>query len=173
MIVTVYNAIKSPEIIKLIKNINEKYQLNQKEMICLGIVAQHGNIIATEFSTKIQSKDDKQIKNWLGKLLNYMILLTKGRTKGMQYFINPVILKGTSFEKTDLSNIEDHRLRNLILEDLEKYHNSGIDHIHRRIGLEIPIRKLRSSLYNLVKENKIKSVGSKKFRKYFIDKKQG
>lgn len=173
VIVTIYNAIKGPEIIKLIENVKDKYQLNQKEIICLGTIAQHKTIIATEFAKKIQSKDDRQIKNWLGNLHKYKIILTKGKTKGMQYFINPLILKGTSFEKTDLSNIEEHRLRNLIFEDIEKYPNSRIENIHQRIGKEIPIRKLRSCIYNLVKIGKVKTDGGKKFRKYFIDKNTG
>lgn len=52
VIVTVYNTIKNTDIIPLIHNIKERYQLNQKEIICLGIIAQHKSIIATEFSKK-------------------------------------------------------------------------------------------------------------------------
>jgi len=170
VVVTVYNAIKSPEIIQLIEKIKSTYQLNQKEIICLGIIAQQKYIIATEFAKKIQSENNKQIKNWLGNLLKYQIVQTKGKTKGVRYFINPAILKGTPFEKTDLSNIAEHRLRNLIIEDIEKYPNTGIADIHQRIGEEIPIRRLRSAIYNLVKEGKITAKGGKKFRKYFIDK---
>lgn len=173
VVVTVYNAIKSPEIIQLIEKVKSTYQLNQKEIICLGIIAQHKSIIATEFSKKIQSKDDKQIKNWLGNLLKSKIVQTKGKTKGMRYFINPAILKGTAFEKTDLSNIAEHRLKNLVIEDIENYPYSGIRDIHKRVGDEIPIRRLSSTVYNLVKEGEIKPKGGKKFRRYFIDKNQG
>ncbi len=171
--VTVFNSIKNPEIINIINKLKESFYLNQKEIICLGIILQHKAIIATEFARQIQSKDDKQIKNWLGNLIKYQIVLTKGRTKGMQYFINPQILKGTAFEKTDLSKIEEHRLRNLVLEDLEKYPYSTIGDIHNRIGKEIPVRRLRSCIYNLVKTDQIIAKGSKKFRKYFIDKNRG
>lgn len=125
------------------------------------------------FQKKIQSNDDKQIKNWLGNLLKYKIVLTKGRTKGMQYFINPEVLRGTSFEKTDLSNIEEHRLKTLILEDVEKYPNSNIEMIHQQIGNEIPKRKIRSCIYALVKSHELKTAGGRKFRTYFIDKNQG
>ncbi|MDI3526603.1 MAG: hypothetical protein PWR03_786, partial [Tenuifilum sp.] len=34
----------------------------------------HKNIIATEFSRKIQSNNDKQLKNWLGRLIKYNIV---------------------------------------------------------------------------------------------------
>ncbi len=170
VIVTLYNSIKNPEIIPLIEKIKSTFQLNQREIICLGIIAQHKSIIATEFSKKIQSNDDKQIKSWLGNLLRYNIIQTKGKTKGLRYFINPEILKGTALEKTDLSNIAEHRLTTLILEDIEKYPNSRIEEIHQRIGKEIPIRRVRATLYSLVKDGKIKTKGSKKFRRYFIDK---
>jgi ATP-dependent DNA helicase RecG len=170
VIVTIYNQIKDPNIILLIDNIKQRYQLNQKEIICLGIIAQHKNIIATEFARQIQSKDDKQIKHWLGNLLSYKIVLTKGRTKGMQYYLNPNITKDTSLGKTDLSGIEEHRLKSLLLEDIEKYPNSSIEEIHNRIGKEIPIRKLRTCLYRAVKNDELQTIGGKKYRKYFIDK---
>ncbi len=173
VIVIVYNIIKNLEIITFIEKVKEKYQLNQKEIICLGIIAQYKTIIATEFAKQIQSKDDKQIKNWLGNLPKYNIVLTKGKTKGLQYYINPDALKGTSLEKTDLSNIEEHRLKTLISEDLEKYPNSNIESIHNRIGKEIPIRKLRRCIYDLAKSGNVKTSGGKKFRKYFIDQNKG
>lgn len=173
VVVSVYSTIQNPEIILLIEKLKQKYYLNQKEIICLGIIAQHKSIIATEFAKQIQSKDDKQIKSWLGNLLKYQIVLTKGKTKGLQYYLNPEILKGSALEKTDLSNIEEHRLKNLILEDVERYPNSSIENIHNRIGKEIPIRKIRRCIYELVKNGKIKTSGGKKFRKYFINQNRG
>ncbi|HOR83046.1 MAG TPA: ATP-binding protein [Bacteroidales bacterium] len=173
VVVIIFNKIKNVETIQLIEKIKQTYKLNQKEIICLGIIAQSKSIIATEFAKQIQSQDDKQIKNWLGNLLRYKIVQTKGKTKGMQYYINPSILKGTSFEKTDLSNIQEHRLKILILEDIDKYPNSSLVDIHKRIGEEIPIRKIRKCLYDAVKNGEIKTIGGKKFRKYFIDKKVG
>jgi ATP-dependent DNA helicase RecG len=169
--VTIFNAVKNPEIISLIEKIKQQFILNQREIICLGIIAQNKNIIATEFARQIQSKDDKQIKNWLGNLLRYQIILTKGRTKGVKYFLNPKILRDTALSRTDLSVIEPHRLKNLIIEDLLHYPNSSIQEIHQRIGIEIPIRTLRSCLYDAVKNDEIKYSGGKKYRKYFIDKK--
>lgn len=171
VIVSVSKEIKNENLINVIDKIKNFYNLNQKEIICLGIIAQHKVIIATEFSKKIQSSDDKQIKNWLGKLLKSNIVLTKGKTKGMRYFVNPELLKYSDLNKTDLSNVEEHKLKALVLEDLEKYPNSRIDEIHKRIGREVPIRRLRNVLYNLVKVNEIKTIGGRKFRKYFIDKK--
>lgn len=69
--------------------------------------------------------------------------------------------------------IAEHRLTTLILEDIENYPNSRIEEIHQRIGKEIPLRRVRKTLYSLVKEEKIKTQGGKKFRQYFIDKNLG
>jgi len=173
VIVTVYKQITNTDIISIIEKLKTEYQLNQKEIICLGIIAQHKSIIATEFSKQIQTKDDKQIKNWLGRLLEFKIVLTKGKTKGTQYYINPTILKGTDLAKTNLQQIEKHRLKQLIIADVENYPNSLIDEIHTRIGKEIPIRTLRFVLYDLVEAGEVKNTGGRKYRKYFIDKKQG
>ncbi len=48
--------------------------------------------------------------------------------------------------------------------------NSSLVDIHKRVGEEIPIRKIRKCLYEAVKNGEIKTIGGKKFRKYFIDK---
>lgn len=171
--VIVYKQITNTDVISLIEKLKNQYQLNQKEIICLGIIAQYKSMIATEFSRQIQSSDDKQIKNWLGRLLNLRIILTKGKTKGTQYYINPLVLRGTALEKTNLQQIEEHRLKQLIIEDIGNYPKSSIEAIHNRIGEEIPIRKLRTVLYGLVRKGEIKTIGGRKYRKYFIDKNQG
>ncbi|GIV30503.1 MAG: hypothetical protein KatS3mg028_1569 [Bacteroidia bacterium] len=137
----------------------------------MGIIAQQQSILATEFSRLLQSKNDKQIKNWLGKLLDYEIIKTKGRTKGTEYFVNPKILKNTGeMTNTSLKHIQEHRLEALVMTDLERFGKSSISEIHKRIGKDIPLRKLRSLLYQMTKDHKIVAIGEKKGRKYFIDK---
>lgn len=173
VVVTIFNIIKNEDIILLIDKLKKNYNISQKEVICFGIIAQNQSISASEFNKLIQSKDDKQIKNWLGNLLNEKIILTKGKTKGTIYIVNPDILKGTFFEKTDLSNIEEHRLKSLIIEDLEKYPNSSVSEIQKRIGKEIKIKRIRKCIYKLVEENKLKATGVKRYRKYSIAPKYG
>ena len=167
--VTLYNQIKRPDIINLIENLKKQFHLTQKEIICLGIIAQYQSILATEFSRLIQSQNDKQIKNWLGSLLVYQIIKTKGRTKGTEYFVNPKILKGTPLAITKLNKIEIHRLKELILTDLHDFGRSKLDEIHERIGKEIPERKIRKAINELIAENKIMTQGSRKFRTYSLN----
>lgn len=168
-IVTVMNRVANPELIALIENIRSEYQLSSKETICLGIIAQNKSLLATEFANLIQAQGDKQLKSWLGKLLKLEIILSKGRTKGTEYFLNPKIIQNTSFAKTSLKEIESYRLKELILADLKNYPNSSISQIHNRIGSEIPKRKVRSVLYELAENKEIKHSGMRKSRRYFID----
>lgn len=162
--------IKNEDIVKMIEKIKLSYFLSQKEIICLGIIAQHGSILATEFTKLLQIPDDKTLKNWLGKLQDNKIVLTKGKTKGTQYFINPQLLKDTNLAITNLKKIDEPRLKQLLIEDILSYPYSKREEIHNRIGKEIPIRKVRNILYSLVKSGEVKIKGGKKFREYFIDK---
>lgn len=95
----------------------------------------------------------------------------QGRTKGTSYYIEPSVLKKHEFRgKTSLKNIPSHRLDALIMEDLSRYGLSAISHIHQRIGQEIPLRKLRYQLNQLVDIGRVSKIGEKRGTKYFIDK---
>ena len=64
------------------------------------------------------------------------------KTKATEYFIEPQVLRTLEFRgETTLRGIELHRLRELILRDLEIYRKASISQIHNRIGKEIPRRK--------------------------------
>ena len=147
----------------------KRYHLTQKEIICLGIIAQHQSILATEFSRLLQSQNDKQIKNWLGNLLKYEIIKTKGRTKGTEYFVNPKILKNTGeLKNTSLKYIQAHRLEALILTDIERFQPTKVSEIHQRIGKEIPLRKIKYILKKLKDDNKISQTGKTSGATYTI-----
>ncbi len=118
------------------------------------------SILATEFSRLIQSQNDKLIKNWLGNLLNYEIIQTKGKTKGTEYFVSPKILKNAGVLKsTSLKHIQDHRLEALILTDIERFQPTKVSEIHQRIGKEIPLRRIKYILKKLKDECKIIQTG--------------
>ena len=171
--VTLFKEMRNPDIVRFINEFSSKLSLSQKEIISLGIILQYESILATEFKKLIQVESDKQLQNWLGGLLKNEIVKKKGKTKGTEYFVNPEILKGTKFELTNLRKIEPHRLRYLLIEDITNYPNSTIEEIHQRIGEEIPIRKVRRVLYEMVKNGEVSYVGGKKYRKYFINQSGG
>lgn len=73
--------------------------------------------------------------------------------------------------KTNLKKIETHRLRELIYQDVLTYPDSSIGEIHQRIGLEIPLRKVRTHVYDLTKEGIFNKKSDSRWRKYYIDRK--
>lgn len=96
---------------------------------------------------------------------------SKGKTKGVEYFINPEFLKRVDFRgKTNLKKIEDHRLRELIFEDISTYPNSSVSEIHQRIGSEIATRRVKTVIYHMVREKRLAYQGDRKWRRYFINK---
>ncbi|MCW5962353.1 MAG: hypothetical protein KIS76_19485 [Pyrinomonadaceae bacterium] len=99
------------------------------------------------------------------------LVKTKGKTKGKEYLVKPEMLRSFNFKgKTTLKTIENHRLRELILRDLEIYKVAGISDIHQRIGTEIPRRKVQYELKRMVENNEIKTEGEKRHRKYLWTK---
>ena len=169
--VTIRKRITKDEVIKLVSRANEEFQLRQKEIICLGLIAQHTTLSAIEFSKNLSLKQPNAIRDWLGRLIDLGLVKTKGKTKGVEYFLNPDFLRKADFKgKTNLKKIEDHRLKELIFQDLKVYPNSSVSDIHQRVGNEIPIRKIKSQLYSMVEDNTLGMTGERKATRYFINK---
>lgn len=169
--VTIRKRITRDEVIKLVSRANEEYQLRQKEIICLGLIAQHTTLSAIEFSKILSLKQPNAIRDWLGRLIDLDLVKTKGKTKGVEYYLNPDFLRKADFKgKTNLKKIEDYRLKELIFEDLKVYPNSSVSDIHQRVGNEIPIRKIKTQLYSMVKDNTLGVTGERKATRYFINK---
>ena len=71
--------------------------------------------------------------------------------------------------KTNLKNIEDYRLEELIFKDIKAYPNSGFGEIHQRIGFEINKHKVRRILKQMVENTQLRSGGIKKWTRYSIE----
>ena len=70
-------------------------------------------------------KDAIDLKPWLGRLINWKLVHTRGRTKGMTYRISPEMIRSLKLvTQTTLKDIEPHRLHELICTDLKKYKNA-------------------------------------------------
>lgn len=139
-------------------------------MICLGLIAQHTSLTALEFSSLLNLPQQNSIRDWLGRLIDLRIVLSKGKTKGVEYFITPEWLRKTQFKgKTNLKRIEDYRLNELIYQDLKTYPLSSISEIHQRIGQEIPVRKIKGQLDRMLRIGSILSTGERRRRRYAIN----
>jgi len=170
--VTVKRRISKNEVVSFINRVNEEFQLRQRETICLGLIAQHTTLSALEFSNVLNLPQQNAIRDWLGRLPELDIIRSKGKTKGVEYFVNPELLQKVKFKgKTSLKKIEDHRLRELIFQDLSTYTGSSISEIRHRIGNEISQRKIKSQLDKMVADNEILAEGVRRWRRYSINRK--
>lgn len=169
--VIVRRRIIKPEIIELMAKADSVFQLTQRERICLGLLAQHDTLSATALMDVLELTRAEELKNWLGRLRDLGVVAARGRTRGMEYFISPAVLRNMEFQGgTTLKGIERHRLRELILRDLEIYKQASISQIHKRIGLEIPRRKLRQGLGDLVNKAEIRKEGTTRNAVYYWTK---
>jgi len=168
--VTIKNKIFKPEIVSIIEVAEATYNLKQREKICLGLIAQHTSLSSVEFSKILNFQNQPNaIRDWLGKLIEYGLIKSKGKTKGVEYFINSEFLRKSKFKgKTNLKRIEVHRLRELIIQDLTTYPNSLFTEIHDRIGKEIKATKIRAQINLLIDDQKVLPNGSRKYRKYSL-----
>ncbi|NJO03792.1 MAG: hypothetical protein HC880_20910 [Bacteroidia bacterium] len=169
---TIEKRITKPEIVTLINRANEMYALNTKELISLGLIAQYNSISSLEFSKELNLPDTPNVvSHWLGHLPEWELVIAKGKTKGTEYMVNPEFLKKANFKgRTNLKRIENHRLEELIYQDISIYEESLIVDIHKRIGEEIPLRKVKFTIDKMVANGKLSKTGANRWTKYALNK---
>jgi ATP-dependent DNA helicase RecG len=169
--VTIQRRIVNPAVIDFVGKADTAYQLAQRERIVLGLVAQHESLTALQLARVIELTGTGDLKHWVGRLIELDLVKTRGKTKGVEYFVEPALLRKFQFKgATTLKGIEKHRLRELVLRDLGIYKVGSIGEIHARIGNEIPLRKLRRVLEELCKEGAIVPEGERRGRRYLLTK---
>lgn len=167
---SIYRRISKPEIIAFINRANDEFHLSSKELISLGLIAQKNSIAAIEFAKELDLPNKPNIvSHWLGRLPDLGLIISKGRTKGTEYMVNPGFLKKTGFKgKTNLKRIENHRLEELIYQDVKIYQPAALGEVHQRIGKEIPYNKIRKTIYMMVKKGILLPLGNKPHIRYSI-----
>ena len=160
----------SKEVVRLMDKASNEFTLKQKELISLGLLAQQQSYTALEISSILNQNEEVGLRNWLGRLIDLELVIKTGKGKGTQYAVNPEFIRKINFKgKTNLKNIEDYRLEELIFKDLTAYPNSAFSEIHQRIGLEINKHKVRRMLKQMVDNRQLKSDGIKKWLRYSIE----
>jgi ATP-dependent DNA helicase RecG len=169
VIVIVQKQFISKQVIRLMDRASSEFNLKQKELITLGLLAQQQSYNSTELSKILNQNKDQGLRSWLGKLLDYELVIQSGKGKGTQYAVNPDFIRQSQFKgKTSLKNIEDHRLEELIYKDIKAYPESAFGEIHNRIGKEINQYKVKRMLKNMIDRGDLRSVGERKGTRYFI-----
>ncbi|MDA8382126.1 MAG: hypothetical protein M0037_03490 [Betaproteobacteria bacterium] len=114
-------------------------------------LVQHEGLTARELGRQLELADAEALRQWVARLLDWGLVQQTGRTQATRYFVDPGLVRRLEFPAaTSLRRIEPHRLRALLIEDLERYPESAIGEIHRRIGAEIPRSQVKRMLDSLV-----------------------
>lgn len=172
VLVIIKKNIISNEVLRLMDKASKELQLRQRELITLGLIAQNDGVSAIDLSVKLNVIKQNGLQNWIGRLVDFGLILSKGKTKGTFYYVNPEFLRESDFiEKTNLKRIEPHRLQELIYEDLKNYPSSSISEINKRIGDEIKQRTLKVKLDEMIFSELILKSGEKRWTSYSINMK--
>lgn len=163
----VERRIISKEAIKVIKGALQIADLKQKQIICLGLIAQYESISAANLIRILNLKDRDELSPWLDPLLEYNIVHSVGSHKAKEYRISTHILRQSEYKgKTTLKRIEDYRIKELIIEDLRIYKCAPLKDIHQRIGKEIAYKKILAQTKSLVRDGVIEEVGVNRWVQY-------
>lgn len=167
---TIEKRIIRPEIINLINRANSEFGLNMKENISLGLIAQYNSVSALDFAKELNLPEKSNIvSHWLGRLIELDLVISMGKTKGTEYLVNPDFLRKANFKgRTNLKRIENHRLEDLIYQDVKIYGPTSIGDIHTRIGKEISIHKIRRTINEMMVKDVLTHKGELRYRTYSI-----
>ena len=167
--VTVRRRILKPQIIDFIAKADQTFQLTQRERIALGLLAQHEALTARELTKALELQSVDALNPWINRLLSWGLVQSTGRTQATRYFVDPDLLRRLEFPaSTTLRCIEPHRLQALVVEDLDRYPDSSVGEINRRIGDEISYKQIKKSLDDLYNAGRITYSGERRWRKYCL-----
>ena len=170
VVVIIKKQFVSKQVIRLMDRASSEFNLKQRELITLGLLAQQQSYTATELSNILNQSKEHGLRNWIGRLLDFELIVQSVRGKGTQYAVNPEFIRQAQFKgKTNLKNIEDHRLEELIYKDLNAYPKSSFSEIHKRIGEEINEHKIRRMLKSMVQNKTLRRIGERRWTKYSIE----
>lgn len=171
VIVTITAKVYNYEALRLMDIVSNDYRLKQKSVIALGLIVQHTTLTVLELKRILSLESPKELAAWIRELQEGKLILTQGLTKATEYYVNPDLLRKSGYKgKTTLKQIEDHRLRELLIADLRKFPRSLIGEIQERIGKEIPLRKMRKQLRTLIQQQVIHKDSGRKFARYSLAK---
>jgi ATP-dependent DNA helicase RecG len=146
--------------------VTRNYNISQKNLIALGLIAQYKKLLSTELDNLLQLNDNKKLRSYTDNLVNMGIVITRGVKKGYTFLINPKVIANSKTNiKTSLKTIEPHRLKALIEEDLRLHPMSYRREIQQRLP-DVTEKDIKKYLYEMVKSGQAISEGSKTFRRY-------
>lgn len=168
--VTVGRRVLKPAVVRLIADIDARFQPRRRERITLGLLAASEGLTARELATRLELPGTDDLRSsWLGRLLDWGVVQSSGKTTGVRYFVNPSVLQAAGLDgKTTLSRVEPHRLRALVREDLSRYPGASSADVHRRVAPELALRTVRRALEELQERGVVRHEGERRWRRYWL-----
>lgn len=167
--VTQYSGIVSQELLRLFDYVNQNFStLSQKNLIALGLIAQHEKISSIDLIRLLQLSENDRLRSYVEALVSLGIIQTRGIKKGTQYVINPHLVANAGLNTpTTLKSIEPHRLRALIIEDLKYHPLSSITEIAQRLP-DVERKDIQKQVYNMAHTGELITTGNKTTRRYTL-----
>ncbi|MCQ2343802.1 MAG: putative DNA binding domain-containing protein [Paludibacteraceae bacterium] len=168
VMVRIDRRVINQEMIKVMQHADQNYNVKQKQLICLGLIAMNESLTATQLIALLNLKNAESLRSWLHPLIDKgLVMGTNEHSKAKEYRVVPEILKNSQYKgRTSLKRIESYRLKELIIEDLKIYKSASITEIQKRIGEEIPSKKIWNQLNILVDEGKVCKSGFNRWVRY-------
>ena len=167
--VTIAKGFVNREIISLMDKTIDEFSLKQKEIITLGLLAQQ-SYSATELSKILNQGEEQSLRNWFGRLFEHGLVEKSGEGKGTQYTVSSKFTQLNRIKKTNTKKkISDEHLEELIYKDVLIQPGNSFGEIYKLIGEEVNQHKLRRVLKGMVDRKILKTEGTNKGMKYFIE----
>ena len=166
--VTVKKDFVNRDIIRLMDKAKNEFPLKQKEIITLGLLMQQ-SFSATDLSKILNQNEETSLRNWLGSLIEYELIIKTGEGKGSQYCVNQEFLQQTkSASEVHKKKVQDFKLEESIYKDITSHPNSSFGEIHKRIGQDINKNTIRWILKQMVENSRLKITGINRWARYSI-----
>ena len=166
-----YSAIENQALLPLLDFVSQNFPtLTQKNLTALGLIAINEKIAATDLVRLLQLRDSDggRLRNYVDKLNELEIVLSRGTGKGTQYIVNPRLIDNAKFNvRTTLKTIEPHALRALVEEDLKRHPNSSINDIANRLP-DIELKEIQKIIYGMNRRELLITTGGRSNRRYSL-----
>lgn len=166
-----YSAIENQALLPLLDFVSQNFPtLTQKNLTALGLIAINEKIAATDLVRLLQLRDSDggRLRNYVDKLNELEIVLSRGTGKGTQYIVNPRLIDNAKFKvRTTLKTIEPHALRALVEEDLKRHPNSSINDIANRLP-DIELKEIQKIIYGMNRRELLITTGGRSNRRYSL-----
>lgn len=164
--VTQKSTIMDPALVQVQGYVAAHFELAQKNFIALGMVLRSAKLPVTDLARALQLGGDDRLRSYTERLVEQGIILTQGKGKGTAYMINPILIASAQANvKPTLRTMEDHRLRALIVEDLERHPDSERVEIQARLP-DVDERDIIKAIQTLVKNGTVTHGRGRRHRKY-------